>query len=170
MKTQETIIADVFVIPNASFRYEGSLSQKGGWDTDFVSDLYHVWWKTTTEEYRREHDFKDESFVQIWYVTPHIEDSNWCAHTINGYKELKKGWRPISEYLPKCLFEGHKEGDCITVDLPIRKWITKDEAEELGIVCDGCCLKATIKVQLQLAQQKYRYRRFGNFEDVLARV
>jgi hypothetical protein len=105
----------------------------------------------------------------VWFVTPGSEDSNWYCHTINGYEELK-GWKPISEYLPKSLFEGHKEGDCITINLPIHKWLENDKYELIG--CDRYYLEAsaTIKVQLQLAQQKYRYRRFGNFEDVLTRV
>ena len=169
MKTQETIIADVFIIPNSSFCYEGSVAQKEGISTEFVDCLNRIWYNNTTIEYRKNHDFKNESWVQIWFVTPTEEDSNWCAHTINGYEELN-GWRPISEYLPKFLFEGHKEGDCITINLPIHKWLENDKCKLIG--CDGYYLEAsaTIKVQLQLAQQKYRYRRFGNFEDVLTRV
>ena len=171
MKTIKTIVADIFIIPNAAFCYNGSVAQEEGLSTDFVSNLKKVWLKNTTEEYRKTHDFKNESWIQIWYVTPKEEDSNWCAHTIDGYEELK-GWRPISEYLPKTLFAGHKEGDCITIDIPIEKLLNKDERKEIDLICncDSCQLEATIKVQLQLAQSKYRYRRFGTFEDVLARV
>jgi hypothetical protein len=169
MKTQEIIIADVFVIPNTSFCYEGSSAQKEGFSTEFIDSLNRIWWKNTTDEYRKNHDFKNESWVQVWFATPGSEDSNWYCHTINGYSELK-GWKPISEYLPKSLFEGHKEGDCITINLPVHKWLEKDKCELIG--CDGIYVEAsaTIKVQIQLAQQKYRYRRFGNFEDVLTRV
>lgn len=169
MKTTETIIADVFVIPNPAFCYNGSMAQEEAFSSDFVSDLRKVWWNTTTEEYRKEHEFKNEVWIQVWYITPGQSDSNWCNHKIDGYKDLS-GWYPISEYLPKSLFKDHKEGDCITIDLPIRKYLGTKDCKELGISCDICHLEATIKVQLQLSQMKYRYRRFGNFEDALARV
>ena len=168
MKTSETIIADIFVIPNPAFCYNGSMAQEDGLSADFVDKLNRVWWKTTSEEYRKEHEFKNESWVQVWYVTPGSEDSNWYAHNIDGYWELI-GWRPITEFLPKSLFNGKKEGDCITIELPIQKWISLQNSEEY-IASHGCCVEETIKVQIQLSQMKYRYRRFGNFEDALARV
>lgn len=169
MKTKENILADIFIIPNPSFRYESSIAQKEGFNTEFIDKLNRIWYETTTDEYRKTHDFKDESWVQVWYVTPGSEDSNWCSHTINGYEELK-GWKPIAEYLPKSLFDGKKEGDCITVILPIHKWLEKDKCKLMG--CDGSYIEASasIKVQLQLSQLKYRYRRFGRFEDTLTRV
>ena len=165
MKTIETIIADIFVIPNPAFCYNGSMAQEDGLSADFVDKLNRIWWKTTTEEYRKTHDFKDESWVQVWYVTPGSDNSNWFCHKIDGYRELVD-WRPISEYLPKGIFENKKEGDCITIDLPIQKWVSlqKDSEEH------GCCVEETIKVQLQLSQLKYRYKRFGAFEVALNRV
>lgn len=170
MKTTEIISADIFIIPNSAFCYNGSIAQKEGFSTEFIDKLNRIWWEINTAEYCKNHDFKDEAWVQVWYVTPGSEDSNWCNHTIDGYEELV-GWKPISEYLPKSLFAGHKEGDCVTVNLPIHKWLENDKCERV-MGRNDCYLEAsaTIKVQLQLAQLKYRYRRFGPFEDALARI
>lgn len=171
MKTTETIRADIFIIPNASYRYEGSMSQRLGLDGEFVQKLSNFWF-SLPDEIREHREFKDEDWVQIWYATPNNSDhnSNWVDRTIDGYKELEN-WKPMISYLPKILFEGKKEGDCVTVDLPIVRRYELDESKDLiGIEDVHVHATSKIKVQLQLAQSKYRYARFGNFEEVLAKV
>ena len=162
MKTNEFIRADVFIIPNASFKYEGSLEQKEGCGTGIVNDLNTMWHVALPKELRENKEFKNEDWIEVWYVTPGNDESNWGSHHIDGYSELK-GWKPRTDYLPKSLFEGKKEGDCITFDLPIVKELDDNN-------CDYAYAYAIIKIQLCLAQTKYRYRNFGTFEEVLKRV
>lgn len=155
MKTAETIKADVFVVPNESYK----VSEKTFEHSRFA--LYQVYSANSSKLGGSE--FKDQTWVQIWFATRGDNDqSNWTDHGIDGYKELV-GWSPVCQYLPKALFEGHKEGDIITINLPITKSVELGE----GSYAD---MYATIKVELCLKQQGYRYQRFGKFEEVLARV
>ena len=169
MKTKEIIRADISIIPNASYRYEGSTHQKSGSGVYFVDRLSKIWY-SLPEEIWKNKDFKDEDWVQIWYATPNHPSSlerNWFDNTIYGYEDLKH-WKPVCGYLPKSIFEGKKEGDCITINLPIVKECLSDDDDSDNEVVIHASTK--VKVQLQLAQTKGRYARFGNFEEVLAKV
>lgn len=151
MKTNEIIKADVFIVPNESFK----VSEK---TFEWVrSDLYEIYSATKSAG-----DFKDQTWVEVWFVTRGNDDSNWTDHTIDGFKELR-GWKPISHYLPKAIFDGHKEGDIITIFLPICKSAELVEDSYVD-------MRARVKVELCLKQQGYRYERFGKFEEVLTRV
>ena len=160
MKTKETIRADIFIIPNPSFVFKGSMAQEIGLDPS-LKRFQRVWY-SLADSFREGKEFATESWIQVWFVTPGSDDSNWSCHKIDGYPELK-GWKPVCGYLPKSLFEGHKEGDCITVDLPIEKWEKTDDDITITYA-------TTIKVCLCLAQSKYRYRDHGTFEKVLNRI
>jgi len=155
MKTVETIKADVFIVPNESYKVSEKTFEWARADYFRVFEANHD---------KISGDFMDQIWIQIWFATRGDNDqSNWTDHGIDGYKELV-GWRPVCQYLPKALFEGHKEGDIITINLPIIKPV------ELGEGDSYADMYATIKVGLCLKQQDYRYKRFGKFEEVLARV
>jgi hypothetical protein len=169
MKTTEIIRADISIIPNASYCYEGSMHQKSGSGASFVNQLSKVWY-ALPEEIRKNKDFKDEEWIQIWYATPNHPSSlerNWFDNTIYGYEDLKH-WKPVCGYLPKSIFEGKKEGDCVTIDLPIvKEGLSDDDDPDSDVIVRA---SSKIKVQLQLAQTKGRYGIYGNFEEVLAKV
>lgn len=162
MKTKKIITGDVFIIPNGVLTPE---------DVSFA-DTYHSLYITAIKN-----DVKFDNntrFVQVWFCTPGNSDSNWVDHYIDGYKELK-GWRPISSYLPVDIFANKKEGDVVTIDLPIVGRKPKNPIRGIDITPAGCRIPAgvsvetTIKVSLTLAQGKYRYRKFGDgkFENLI---
>lgn len=156
MKTNEMIKADIFIVPNEAYKVSEKTFE---WAR---ADYFRV--------FRANHDkisgdFMDQTWIQVWFATRGDNDqSNWTDHGIDGYKELV-GWSPVCQYLPKALFEGRKEGDIITINLPITKSV--ELSEGIDSYAD---MYATIKVDLCLKQQGYRYQRFGRFEEVLARV
>lgn len=153
MKTKETIKVDVFVVPNESYKVSEKTFEWARYD---YFRIYHA------NRDKISGEFMDQIWIQVWFVTRGNPDSNWTDHTIDGFKELQY-WRPVCQYLPKALFEGHKEGDIVTVNLPITKSVELCEESYADMY-------ATIKVDLCLKQQGYRYERFGKFEEVLARV
>ena len=150
MKTNEIIKADVFIDPNRrSFKVTNKTFE---W---IRSDLFRIFHANHLYENK---EFLDQKWVQIWFVTRGDNDeANWFDNGIDGFEELI-GWIPAAQYLPKSLFEGHKEGDVITIILPIyRKTPTGEEY-------------SSIKIELCLKQQDYKYKSFGKFEKVLARI
>ena len=141
----------------------------------------------------------DEKFVQVWYATPGNPESNWYDHRdIDGYPELYK-CRPKEMFLPVSIFKDKKEGDVITFNLLVQfnqihidsrfneilnryrsGEIKKDDFYELirpihkhyflNHKDEYFSFVRSVKVSLRLAQTKYRYKSFGKFEEVLARV
>ena len=162
MKTKQIITGDVFIIPN------GVLIPKNVLLEDTYYNLYTIAIKNNVK-------FDNNTkFVQVWFCTPGNSNSNWVDHRIDGYKELE-GWRPKSSYLPVDIFAGKKEGDVVTIDLPIVGWEPTNPFKGIDITPAGCKIPAgvsvetTIKVSLTLAQGKHRYRKFGDgkFENLI---
>lgn len=164
MKTKQIISGDVFIIPNGVATPKNIL---------FEETLHGMFTVATVNSIKFCDDTK---FVQVWFCTPGNSDSNWADHRIDGYDELE-GWRPKSSFIPVSLFDGKKEGDVVTIDLPIIGWMPKHPIKGLDITPAGCKIPAgvtvetTVKVSLTLAQGKHRYRSFGNgkFENLLHR-
>ncbi len=164
-KLTKDIRADVFIIPNPAVKFVGSMSQEMGSDLDFWSELNAIWW-SLPEKIREGREFQKDEFIQVWYATPGNSESDWFHHGIDGYNELK-GWHPRGcAYLPKCLFKGYKEGDCITIELPLKKRILKEDSET-GFYTEMFRIQ---KVQLILSQLKHMYKYLGSFEEVLQKV
>lgn len=152
MKTKEILRADVFVIPNGSFTVKN-----GGLFEDTRSDLYRAYTANYSNLKDVSTNFEDLTWVELWFCSRNDNpNSNWVDHGIDELRD--QDWRVSCRYLPKVIFEGHKEGDCLTINLPINR-PTEDGTEI-----------STVKVELCLKQSSYRYSRFGNFEEVLAKV
>ena len=149
IKTNEIIKADVFIVPNGSFKVTEKTFE---W---VRSDLFRIF--NSNFAHIGDEKFLDQTWIEVWFVTRGNDESNWTDHDIDGYSELR-GWKPLTQYLPKSLFENHKEGEVITINLPI--WRRTPAGDEYSCV----------KVELCLKQQGYRYERFGKFEEVLKRV
>jgi len=163
METKKTIVGDIFIIPNSLAKPKNMMFEEARFDLYRMAKANDI-------------KFTDESkFVEVWFATPGNQDSNWRDHTIDGYDELK-GWRPIWNYLPVELFKGRKEGDVVTFNLPIESWtaahpITGLDNSPAGCnIPNGVTVTTKIKVSMTLAQTKYRYRRFGTFEEVLEKL
>ena len=92
---------------------------------------------------------KDELFVQVWMSNSDCD--NWSDH----FYDVRYGHLPIS------LFDGKEEGDAIEFEALTTSWKGSRKNRPTP---EKCMVKLTLK------QLDYRYRRFGKFEDVLARL
>jgi len=95
------------------------------------------WTRFKNRIHRVINEKEDEAYVQVWCCTPGEDDSNWSCH-----REMPDN-ENFATYLPASLFKNKKEGESVVVNT---KW--------------G-------EVVLTLAQLKYRYRRFGAFEETM---
>lgn len=103
-------------------------------------------------------DAANDKLVQLWFVgmgSENLVDHATMAEDENGNQYVLCA---DIERLPETLFRGHKEGDVIEVPLPAT---CKGEDGNIEVV---------LNAKIKLNQRDYRYRRFGNFEEVLAQV
>ncbi len=89
----------------------------------------------------------DEPLVQVWYISDDCE--NWGSAKWDENPEFFGSWG-IPTYLPASVLKGVKEGDEITLH-----WTGDGDRREL---------------RLTAAQNDFRYKRFGSFEEVLEMV
>jgi hypothetical protein len=176
MKTKEIIRAKVFIIPNSLYCPD-ELGFNGGMISDSVAywsqKIFDRWlYKNHSEEWRKERkaalgwegmDSKRQKYVELWFHEPTGENdmSNWRDHGIDGYKELD-GWNLLTNYIPAAIFEGYKDGDTVTFDLPIvrGKCLSIDDEDEILII-------TWIKVAVILDQKNGRYPYNGLFHEIL---
>ncbi len=164
MKTKSVITGDVFITPN------GLCTANDIWDEGTRYGMY-----LSAVENGIHFDADKTKFIELWYCTPNGENSNWRDHCIDGHAELAY-WRPITSRLPVELFKGKKEGDIVTVELPITGWTALNPVRKIDNPPAGCkmpngvTVTTHVTVSLRLSQLKYRYRRFGTFEEVLEKL
>ena len=175
MKTKELIRAKAFVIPNGLYCPD-ELGFNGGMISDSVAywsqKIFNRWlYKNHSEEWRKERkatlgwdglDSSRQKYVELWFREPTGENdqSNWRDHGIDGYDELD-GWDLLTNYIPTAIFEGYKDGDTVTFDIPIIRdkcWDDDDE-DEIRITW--------IKVSVMLDQKGGRYPSNGLFHEIL---
>jgi hypothetical protein len=141
--------ADIFIIPNSAsmikdfFNPEDQLKKMNA-----VCGVNGI-------TFDPENDF----IIETWYVADQLCCENIADHDIYFNDEDGNECTLISDpgrFLPAKLFESHKEGETITVSLPMG--LIKNYHEEHDVV---------VKVHMTLNQGEYRYRRFGDFENVL---
>lgn len=144
---------EVFIIPN-----------QGGLITNWLSESVQNEFKKNIGEIAelsgREFNPETDKIVQLWFTgmdCDNMVDHYAWAEDENGNK-LSFRASNIG-HLPASFFDGKKEGDTIDISFPVRAYDSADRATDI-----------TVKAHVTLAQSKYRYRRFGNFEDVLAKV
>ena len=175
MKTKELIRAKAFVIPNGLYCPD-ELGFNGGMISDSIAywsqKIFNRWlYKNHSEEWRKERkaalgwdglDASRQKYVELWFHEPTGENdqSNWRDHGIDGYGELD-GWDLLTNYIPTAIFEGYKDGDTVTFDIPIIRdkcWDDDDE-DEIRITW--------IKVSVMLDQKGGRYPSNGLFHEIL---
>ena len=105
----------------------------------------------------------DDYIIQVWGASEELESDNLTAHGFRFIEDGKKCWySPRMELLPASIFAGKKEGDTVTFDVPMMG------LDEEGDFTDK--VVAVLRFHMTLNQHEYRYRSFGNFEDVVKRV
>ncbi|MBR6289245.1 MAG: hypothetical protein IKR19_07920 [Acholeplasmatales bacterium] len=114
-------------------------------------------------------DPKHDKVVQVWSCCDDCNNmqDHFFHETDDEGNEYR--FRFPSSYIPAKILKDHVEGE--TFDIVYRmkpenwdnkEWDKEDESEELP--------EFEFIFHTTLAQKKYRYRSFGNFEDVLFRV
>ena len=150
-----TLNGDVFIIPNSSACFNRETLK--GYNLDFWSDINEQYnllkWREKKEEFSNS-EFETEEFVELWFANEDID--NWFDHGV--YDESETQWRPLTKNLPKTLFYGKKEGDKVSFSMIFTSRINDME------------VRKRVPVTLTLSQLKYRYKRFGTFEECLKTV
>lgn len=163
MKNQKLINGDVFIIPNPSYIHNES---KGFKLPSFIIDLEKVYWGNKNLN-KGNNTFDETRFVECWFCNK--DHDNWRDHGVGSLEEGNElsskeerlePWRLSTSWVPSWIFDGHKEGDVVTFCMPVNRRDYSRGVTELS----------TIKVSMRLNQSNYRYKRFGKFEEVLARV
>lgn len=141
----DTIIrAGVFIVPN----HAGPLSEFGKkYDGQRMVD--------TAAANGKEFNPDADSVIQVWL---HAEESLGCDNLSDHYFEYEgENYRLYANILPASLFTGMMEGDEREMLIPIR---SQSEEEE----------RKYFRLLVKAAQRQYRYRRFGDFQDVFQDV
>ncbi len=175
MKTKQIIRAKAFAIPNGLYCPD-ECEYNGGMLLDSIAywskAIFNRWVYTSHDaawrNERREKfgwdglDAKRQKYVALWLHEPTGENdqSNWMDHGIDGYDELD-GWKLLTNYIPVEIFNGYKDGDTVTFDIPIicEKHLDDDDEDEIRITW--------IKVSVMLDQKNGRYPSNGLFHEVL---
>ena len=122
--------------------------------------------------------------VQIWSVGQHsdnMQDHGFKYCVGSKGEGLKEFCFMFDSYLPETVFESYQEGDIVTLKMPFkpRYVFTKDEGCKK--LRDGSedfeddqnipeAPQFIFTVNIKLNQREYRYKNFGNFEEVLNTV
>lgn len=140
-----------FIIPN------------NGDHSDNFRDWIQKWYMPIVETNKISLE-KNDYIVQVWSASEEDLDSDNLER--HGFTITEDGKRihysPRMELLPASMFEGKVEGDTVTFDVPIHGFDEEGELDDEVIV--------TLRFNMKLCQREYRYRNFGNFEEVLKRV
>ena len=159
----KTYNAAVFVIPNAAgYCRQFWLKSVGKRVEKYSKDLC----SQKGIEFDPEHD----KVVQVWFVSKYNEDlgndylkednlgsGDMSSH---GFRMDGKHYDFRYSYLPYPLIKDVKEGDTMDLEFEVE---TRD-------IDDNICTSDMIKLHITFDQHSYRYRSFGNFEDVVRKV
>ena len=159
----KTYNAAVFVIPNAAgYCRQFWLKSVGKRVEKYSKDL--------CSQKGIEFDPENDKVVQVWFVSKYNEDlgndylkednlgsGDMSSH---GFRMDGKHYDFRYSYLPYPLIKDVKEGDTMDLEFEVE---TRD-------IDDNICTSDTIKLHITFYQHFYRYRSFGNFEDVVRKV
>ena len=150
------IDVDLFIIPNSLGKlndfYEFARSDK--------EQLFKDVLDTNGYTYDKDNEF----FVETWAVGKSVDSDNLHDHgftvTIDGQEVFL---RFPGRFLPASIFEGKCEGDTIELKIPVSTAVRNSKAPKKKI-------QVMLNAKITLAQLKYRYGRFGTFDEVLNRL
>ena len=158
----KTYNAACFVVPNAA-----------GYCRQFwlksIRERVEKYSKALCSQKGIEFDPEHDKVVQVWFVSRYDEDLgndylkennlNSSDMSSHGFRMDGKHYNFRYCHLPYPLIKDVKEGDTIDLEFGVS---TKDE--------DDNRTYDTIKLHVTFDQRSYRYRSFGNFEDVVRKV
>ena len=149
------INGDIFIIPNRAAKIQDFF--------DFAQEEKKEIMEKICRLNERVFDVDNEHCLETWICSEEFQCDNVADHNIHTL--TTDGQRVTigidnGRYIPSSLFKGHKEGETIEIKIPI--WISISHAETP--------INTVVTFRLTLSQTKYRYRIFGNFEEVFDRV
>ncbi len=168
----KTYNAAVFVIPNgAIYCHEFAINSQVERYIRYCTDL--------CEQKGIKFDPDNDPIVQVWFTSSYNEDlcndylkddnlksDNLEAHgfwTDGAYYSFRYG------YLPLPLIKDIKEGDNMDLEFEVEKEIVIKDGKRKYLEY-GYGEKNRINLHITFDQRSYRYRNFGNFEDVVRKV
>ena len=163
LETLENIVinGDIFIIPNRACKID-----------DYYEDFREKFLKEAIEiceingfEFNKDEDH----IIETWYLSNELGCDNIPDHDLYIVYDNKE-YQIIStcgRQIPENFFRGHKEGDVVSVKLPCI--IRESHLPHHKGNVDGD-IETVVEFRLKLNQGDYRYRRFGEFEDVLRKV
>ena len=158
----KTYNAAVFVVPNAA----GYCSQF--W-LKSIGKRVEKYSKALCSQKGIEFDPEHDKVVQVWFVSKYDEDlrndylkeDNLGSGNLgdHGFRIDGKHYNFRYSHLPYPLIKNMKEGDTMDLEMEV---MSEDENDNHTY--------DTIKLHITFDQRSYRYRSFGNFEDVVRKV
>ncbi len=149
--------ADAFIIPNGVPAIKSFFSSYQQRYSDLCQKIYEI----NGIDYDTE-NLGEEKMLEMWVTAKEDLDSeNLGSHGFELEIEGVQNYCRFPNYLPMRLFEGKEEGDIVSIILPIIAYTYKD---------DNAKTELYLKFHIRLAQTEYRYRSFGRFEVLLARL
>ena len=152
--TKVEFLANVFIVPNPL------ATAQDYFNPDRISEKMTEFCQLNDIEFNTETSL----IAQTWYLSEYLGCDNIPDHGISFINDVGQHIRiksKIGGHMPIELFKGKKEGDTISIKLPILISIEDDGSEDI------IDIDTVATVQLTLRQIGYRYQRFGKFEEVL---
>ena len=158
-----SINAGAFVVPNHATTF-GYIKKHGLSSTyEYLCDLA----KLNGIELK-----DDDKIVEMWFHSKELDCDNMADH---GFEtKLSNGHKIICQprklqWVPAKMLENVKEGDLITLITPGNAYYDEDY-HVLNVRKAAKKIDLILSISAVCQQQGYRYKRFGNFEDVVKLV
>lgn len=167
----KTYNAAVFVIPNGA-----------GYCNEFLLDSFKERYKRYCTDLCAQKGIKfdpeKDQLVQVWFASEYdenldnasLKDNNLGSDNLeaHGFLINDNHYRFRYGYLPYPLIKDVKEGDTMDLEFEINKEYVKEGKKRRYLETDE--ESERIKLHLIFDQRSYRYRNFGNFEEVVKYV
>lgn len=166
----KTYNAACFVIPNGA-----------GYCHEFVIDSYKERYIRYCTDLCAQKGIKfdpdNDPIVQVWFASEYDEDldNDYLKEDNLGCDNLEAHgfWAGDTRYnfryafLPLPLIKDIKEGDTMDLEFEVTEEMVRENGKR-KFIDDG--KEDHIKLHITFDQRSYRYRNFGNFEDVVRKV
>lgn len=159
-----------FVIPNAA-----------GYCKQFLLDSYKERYERYCTDLCAQKGIKfdpdNDPLVQVWFVSDYdgndpidyLKEDNLKSNNLeaHGFWVEDADYSFRYGYLPLPLIKDIKEGDTMDLEFEVEKEMVREGKKRKYLAYGE---RDRIKLHVTFDQRSYRYRNFGNFEDVVRKV
>lgn len=177
LKPQQNISGKIFLYPHPTFTFK----DKPKMLTSEKLLLEKIYYWNNREYNLNGISLEDTKWVTCWFCDPndkyeYYDECNWKdvkSDWTRYINELNKdyngpwrftGWSLPINYIPTWIFDNKKEGDFVTIKIPIRANDTRFDIEE------SIMIETMIKANLKLAQLDSHYDYLGKFEEAIIKM